>query len=81
MILGRCRSGINCIRNEGIPAVNIRTLLLADSLVEKGDRQKKRERKEVFIKKQGWKVDNNTLDCCFPIINYLYTIFTVFALS
>lgn len=49
MILGRCRSGINCIRNEGIPAVNIQTLLLADSLVEKGDRQKKREGKEVFI--------------------------------
>lgn len=48
MILGRSRSG-NCIQNEGIPVMNIQTLLLADSLVEKGDRQKKREGKEVFL--------------------------------
>lgn len=49
MILGRSRSGTNCIQNEGIPVMNIQTLLLADSLVEKGDRQKKREGKEVFL--------------------------------
>ena len=29
--------------------MNIQTLLLADSLVEKGDRPKQREEKEVFL--------------------------------